>query len=100
MIKRTIEQDGVNIDIVITLTPEEREEIYREKDREYLKEDIYDIMTENDDEFAEAIKGVELDDRDMKEISSDFHDRLGDRDTYWDIYWDCLKEVVLEYIKR
>ena len=100
MIKRTIKHDGANIDVVIILTPEEEEAIYREKERKYLKEDIYDIMAENDDEFAEAIKGVELDDRDMREISSDFHDRLGDRDTYWDIYWDCLKEAVLEYIKK
>lgn len=99
MIKRTIEQDGVNIDIVITLTPEERETIYREKDREYLKEDIYE-MAERDDEVAEVIKGVDLDDCDIAEIESDFHDRLGDHDTYWAIHWDCLKNAILEYLKK
>jgi len=54
MIKRTIEQDGVNIDIVITLTSEEKEVIYREKERKYLKEDI-DNLIQQDEDLSEAI---------------------------------------------
>lgn len=99
MIKRTIEQDGVNIDIVITLTPEEKEAIYRERDRGSLKEDIYE-MAARDDEVADAIKGVDLDDCDIAEIESDFHDRLGDYDTYWAIHWNCLKNAIREYLKK
>ena len=101
MIKRTIEQDGLNVDIIINLTPEEEEAIYREKDRRYLKEDI-ESLAERDDEVAKALQNniLDLDDEDVAEISSDFHDRLGDHDAYWEIHWDCLKEAILEYLKR
>ena len=99
MIKRTIEQDGVNIDIVITLTPEEEEAIYREKQREYLKEDI-DNLIEQDENLAKTIGSKNLNDHDIAEISSDFRDRLGNYNTYWEIYWDCLNEVILEHIKK
>lgn len=99
MIKRTIKHDGVNIDIVIILTPDEEEAIYREKQRECLKEDI-DNLIEQDEDLAETIGGKNFNDHDIAEISSDFRDRLGDYDTYWEIYWDCLKEVILEHIKK
>lgn len=99
MIKRTIKHDGANIDVVVVLTSEEEEAIYRKKQREYLKEDIDDMIAQDED-LAEAIGSKELSDHDIAKISSDFHDRLGDYDTYWDIHWDCLKEAILEHIEE
>lgn len=99
MIKRTIKQDGVNIDIVITLTSEEKEAIYREKERKYLKDDI-DNLIQQDEDLSEAIDIKNLNDHDIEEISSDFHDRLVDYDTYWNIHWHCLSKAILEYLKK
>ena len=100
-IKRNIidHERDINITAVFTLTSEEEEAIYREKERKYLKEDI-DNLIEQDEDIAEIIGDKNLNDHDIAEISSDFHDRLGNYDTYWSIHWDCLRNAILDYLKK
>lgn len=70
-----------------------KESIYHEVDREYFKEDI---MTKIKEYYG--LKGLQLanavPDDNIDMLIETWQDDLGDADTYWDVNWSVLEDVL------
>lgn len=81
-------------DAIVDFLSQESEKIYRERDREYQREDVLhkinEYVGENGEIVANAIP-FEVVDR----IAEDWYENLEDRDGYWECVWDTLDDTII-----
>lgn len=82
-------------DAIVDFLSQESEKIYRERDREYQREDVLhkinEYVGENGEIVANAIP-FEVVDR----IAEDWYENLEDCDGYWECVWDTLDDTIID----
>lgn len=72
-----------------------KEEIYREVDKEYHREDVIcRLIEKHGEEYTEKLKHIPL--SLIDEIAAEWQETLSDDDSYWDSVWNALDNTLKE----